>query len=206
MKITKSKLAAATFGTALTTLYSAPELNAQIININFSPGTVVLSGGPATAASPTPVEFTNVTMGSYAIPGVANNGAVGVFNNSTYGVDLFANFFTGFDGGFEGLAVVQPGDFFNGAGTTYGLNFDESETGIRYIGFLAGGSVGWFSVDLGDAPEDGSELVFTGGQFLEGGGPGITVGASAVPEPSSAGLAALALGAIGLRRRRKAAA
>ena len=68
---------------------------------------------------------------------------------------------------------------------------------------MAGGSVGWFSIDLGDAPEDGSELVFTGGEFLVGGGDGITVG---VPEPSSAGLAALALGAIGLRRRRNAAA
>ena len=201
MKITKSKLAAATFGAALTTLYSAPELNAQIININFAPDTVAFSGGPASAAAITPIDFTNVVSGSYGIPGV--NGAVGVFNNDTYGVSIFANFFTGFDGGIVGLAEVQPGDFFNGDGTAYGLNFDRAETGIRYIGFLAGGSVGWFSVDLGDAPLDGSDLVFTGGQFLVGGGPGITVG---VPEPSSAGLAALALGAIGLRRRRKAAA
>ena len=126
-------------------------------------------------------------------------------NNSTYGVDVFANFFTGFDGGIAGLALAEAGDFFT-AGTEDGLNFAETETGIRYIGFVAGGSVGWFSIDLGDTPGDGSDLVFTGGQFLEGGGPGITVGASAVPEPSSAGFAALALGAIGLRRRRKAAA
>ena len=201
MKITKTKFAAATFGAALTSLYSAPELNGQIIGINFASDTVAFSGGPASAASITPIDFTNVVSGSYDIPGV--NGAVGVFNNDTYGVSIFANFFTGFDGGIVGLAEVQPGDFFTGGGTTNGLNFDELETGIRYIGFLAGGSVGWFSVDLGDAPLDGSDLVFTGGQFLVGGGPGITVG---VPEPSSAGLAALALGAIGLRRRRKAAA
>ena len=203
MKITKTKFAAATFGAALTSLYSAPELNGQIIGINFAPDTVAFSGGPATAALPTPVEFTNVTMGSYDIPGV-DNAAVGVFNDSTYGVGIYANFFTGFDGGIVALAVAQPGDFFTN-GTTYGLNFDETETGIRYIGFVAGGSVGWFSINLGDTPEDGSDIVFTGGQFLVGGGPGITVG-SAVPEPSSAGLAALALGAIGLRRRRKAAA
>ena len=202
MKITKTKFAAATFGAALTSLYSAPELNGQIIGINFAPDTVAFSGGPASAATITPIEFTNVVSGSYDIPGV-DNAAVGVFNNDTYGVSILANFFTFFDGGIEGLAVAQPGDFFTGGGTNYRLAFDAAETGIRYIGFLAGGSVGWFSVDLGDAPSDGSDLVFTGGQFLQGGGAGITVG---VPEPSSAGLTALALGAIGLRRRRKAAA
>ena len=144
------------------------------------------------------------------------------------------------------------------------LVFDESQTGIRYIGFVAGGSVGWFSIDLGDTPNDGSDLVFTGGQFLQGGTPpgepfGITVGAAA-PDPikgdvnmdgvvdffdiqpfidvlaagefqaeadancdtvvdffdiqafidilagGSAGLAGLALGSTGLRRRRKEAA
>ena len=208
MKITKTKFAAATFGAALTSLYSAPELNAQI-NITFAPGTVAFSSGPASAASLTPVEFVNVVSGTYNIPGVAN-AAVGVFNNSTYGVDVFADFFTGFNGGIAGLALAEAGDFFT-AGTEDGLNFDETETGIRYIGFVAGGSVGWFSIDLGANPEDGSDIVFTGGAFLEGGPApgepfGITVGASPVPEPSSAGLAALALGAVGLRRRRKAAA
>ena len=79
--------------------------------------------------------------------------------------------------------------------------FGTSETGIRYIGFVAGGAVGWFSIDLGTSPTD--ELVFTGGRFNEGIAGGIIVG---VPEPSSTGLAALAMGAVGLRRRRKAAA
>ena len=201
MKITKTKFAAATFGAALTSLYSAPELNGQIIGINFTPDTVPFSQGPASYALLTPVELTNVVSGSYDIPGVAN-AAVGVFNNDTYGVSILANFLTVFDGGIQGLAVAQPGDFFTG-GAANVLVFDESQTGIRYIGFVAGGSVGWFSIDIGDAPRDGSELVFTGGEFLVGGGDGITVG---VPEPSSAGLAALALGPIGLRRRRKAVA
>ena len=86
MKITKTKFAAATFGAALTSLYSAPELNGQIIGINFAPDTVAFSGGPASAASITPIDFTNVVSGSYDIPGV--NGAVGVFNNDTYGVSI----------------------------------------------------------------------------------------------------------------------
>ena len=204
MKITKTKFAAATFGAALTSLYSAPELNAQIIGINFTPDTVPFSQGPATAATISPVEFTNVVSGTYNIPGVAN-AAVGVFNDGTYGAAILRDFFTGFNGGISQLALVQRSDFFTTGTTIDPISFTPTETGIRYIGFVAGGSVGWFSIDLGDTPEDGSDLVFTGGQFLVGGGPGITVG-SAVPEPSSAGLAALALGAIGLRRRRKAAA
>ena len=207
MKITKSKLAAASFGAALTSLYSAPELNAGIVNINFSPGTVVFSNGPASAASITPVQFTNIVSGTYDIPGVAN-AAVGVFNDGTYGAAIQRNFFTGFNGGINSLALVQRSDFFSTGTTLDPISFDPTETGVRYIGFVAGGSVGWFSVDLGDP---GDPLVFTGGAFLEGGPApgepfGITVGATAVPEPSSAGLAALALGAIGLRRRRKAAA
>ena len=44
MKITKTKFAAATFGAALTSLYSAPELNGQIIGINFAPDTVAFLG------------------------------------------------------------------------------------------------------------------------------------------------------------------
>ena len=262
MKITKTKFAAATFGAALTSLYSAPELNAQITGINFTPDTVPFSQGPATYAIISPVEFTNVVSGTYDIPGVAN-AAVGVFNDSTYGVGIFNNFNPGFNGGIGRFALVEPGDFFT-TGTTQGpISFNASETGVRYIGFVAGGSVGWFSIDLGDTPNDGSDLVFTGGQFLQGGTPpgepfGITVGAAA-PDPikgdvnmdgtvdfldiqpfidvlssggsqaeadvncdtvvdfldiqafieilagGSAGLAGLALGSTGLRRRRKEA-
>ena len=261
MKITKTKFAAATFGAALTSLYSAPELNAQIIDINIDPGTVAFSSAAATQATAvTPVEFTNVVSGSYDIPGVAN-AAVGAFND-TYGVGIY-NIFGGFNGGISQFALVQPGDFFT-TGSVGNLNFGTSETGVRYIGFVAGGSVGWFSIDLGTAPDD--ELVFTGGQFLDfsDGAPfpdpfGITVG-GATPDPikgdvnqdgtvdffdiqpfidvlssgefqaeadvncdtvvdffdiqafidilagGSAGLAGLALGSTGLRRRRKEAA
>ena len=211
MKINKSKLAAASFGAALTSLYSAPELSAQIIDINFSPGSVAFSAGPASAASITPVAFTNVIFGSYSVG--ANNASAGVFNNGTYGVSFVRNSL-GFNNDLIDFGVVQAGDFFTGSennGTVFenNINFAPAETGVRYIGFVFRGSVGWFSVDLG---QPGDELLFTGGQFLDfsDGAPfpdpfGITI-PSAVPEPSSAGLAALALGAIGLRRRRKAAA
>ena len=181
MKITKTKFAAATFGAALTSLYSAPELNAQIIDINIDPGTVAFSSAAATQATAvTPVEFTNVVSGSYDIPGVAN-AAVGAFND-TYGVGIY-NIFGGFNGGISQFALVQPGDFFT-TGSVGNLNFGTTETGVRYIGFVAGGSVGWFSIDLGTAPDD--ELVFTGGQFFVGGAApgepfGIMVGATDSP-------------------------
>ena len=167
MKITRTKFAAATFGAALTSLYSAPELNAQIIDINFDPGAAPFFAGPGTAASNplNAIEFTNVVSGSYNIPGVAN-AAVGVFNDGDYGVGIFNAFANlGFNGGISGMAVAQPGDFFT-SGASDLVEFEATETGIRYIGFVAGGSVGWFSIDLGDAPNDGSDVVFTGGQFL----------------------------------------
>ena len=40
MKITKTKYAAASFGAAMTSLYAAPELNAQLADLSFSPNTV----------------------------------------------------------------------------------------------------------------------------------------------------------------------
>ena len=258
MKITKTKFAAATFGAALTSLYSAPELNAQLIDINFSPDTLEIYGGTYQVnSSPALINFTNVNFGSYPLLGIPNGAGVGAFNDS---LGVLINNATG---GFSQFALVEPGDFFT-TGTTRAIEFDASETGIRYIGFVAGGSVGWFSIDLGDTPNDGSDLVFTGGQFLQGGTPpgepfGITVGGAA-PDPikgdvnqdgtvdffdiqpfidvlssgefqaeadvncdtvvdffdiqafidilagGSAGLAGLALGSTGLRRRRKAAA
>ena len=197
MKINKTKLAAASFGAALTSLYAAPELNAQI-NIVFDPNTLDFYTGPFTQNTFTPIEFTNVTSGSYNIPGVIN-AAVGAFNDS-FGVGIYRTFGT-FNGGISAFGLANFGDVFT-TGTATVLAFAPSETGIRYIGFVAGGAVGWFSIDLGTTDTD--ELVFTGGQFHQGGGASIVVG-GAVPEPSGAGLAGLVLGAVGLRRRRKTA-
>ncbi len=196
MKINKTKLAAASFGAALTSLYTAPELNAQI-NIVFSPNTVDFFDGPYSQNTITPIELLNVTSGSYDIPGV-DNAAVGVFNDSL-GAALVNNSGT-FNGGISQFGLADFGDTFT-TGSTGFLSFATSETGIRYIGFVAGGAVGWFSIDLGTTGTD--ELVFLRGRFNQGGGGSIIVG---VPEPSGAGLAALAMGAVGLRRRRKAAA
>ena len=177
MKITKSKLAAASFGAALTTLYAAPELSAQ-----------VSIGMPAIDSLPnTPLSFTPDTVpfvaspGSYdlginvVINGVTNYGAsvttqnFNAFNNSGYGfgvrnssigVGRLSNSPTSFfllDSGvaFSGFTTYDnlPGQ--NGYSDIGETDSGARGTGIQNIGFVTGlGQVGYFRVDLGDGTVD----------------------------------------------------
>ena len=214
MKITKTKLAATTFGAALTSLYSAPELNAQIIELTtFSPDTVAFNNVPLSQST----QAVRVVL-DQAIP------VFNTFNGGTFVSDpidvtvanaLDAGGFSlgkSFAGGFlSEFGSVQVGDtltddFFDGDdfNDVPVLAFSQSATGTRYIAFVANGTTGYFSVDLGGFEGD---IEFTGGEFTTTGDT-IVVGpeTAPVPEPSSVGLAALALGAVGLRRRRKKAA
>ena len=178
MKITKSKLAAASFGAALTSLYSAPELSAQVdsvpdvVNIDFqfdgivpintetatgsegvvSNGLMVIAGGlTETVGSGAPITFT-------------------FFNNLTYGFGFDARFLSGHETG------LMTGDVF-GSSFRYGQLFDfEIRTGIQTFGFIVSGTPGYFRVDLGDGTEDariidaaissGPNGIFTGNDFV----------------------------------------
>ena len=73
-------------------------------------------------------------------------------------------------------------------------------TGTAYFGFFFQGNVGWFSANLGS----GGAITYLDGEFGTA-GESVTVGGTdAIPEPATFGaLAALALGAAGIRRRRK---
>ena len=195
MKITKTKLVAASFGAAFTSMYSAPELSAQVVDLSFTPSVVPF----LTQSSPPE---------GVGVSGTTSNGVSLVslvfLNNS------FARTFYG-PLSLSDIASVDPGDVFSSGFVSNGTNpffssglfLPSTLTGIETFGFLFSGQAGFFRVDFGQ--QLGDPLTLLDGQFNIGGS-SITIPEvpTSVPEPSSVGLTALALGAVGLRRRRKA--
>ena len=212
MKITKTKIAAASFGAALTSMYSTPELSAQVVDLTFTPSTVPYGSNNALIAS--------VVFGIPTSDGVSSVNFIFINNfigRAVLGPPSAASF-----------ATVDPGDVFSGfvpadgGGQTftftstffpYGTStftffppafvlLANGLTGIETFGFVLSGDAGFFRVDLG---QPGGPVTFLDGQLAIGSS-SITIPEvpTAVPEPSSVGLTALALGAVGLRRRRKA--
>ena len=173
MKFTKTKLAAASFGAALTTLHAAPELNADIVDLTFSPGSVAFGVQQ------------NIVIDQLGFGFSQWNDSVG----KTLTADDLSS-----------VLSVAYGDVltsgFAGFSTTF---FSTAATGTVFVGFVAGGNRGWFSANLGGF---GNAITFLDGQFGDE-GEDVTVGGTPVPEPSGIGLAALAVGAVALRRRRK---
>ena len=170
---------AAAFGVALSTMYSAPDLQADIVSINFSPASV----GPGNSL----LTVTMAGVGLFAQMSVDNST---FFGKNFYGL---SNLYY--------LQSVQQSDTINPFDLKdVDFNSSYGASGIRFVGFQTyGGNVGWFKVDLG-APSGGT-IQFLEGQFGNA-GESVHVG-GAVPEPSGAiGLALLALGSAGVRRRR----
>ena len=185
MKLTKTKLAATSFGAAMTSLYSAPELNAQLVDLSFSPNTVPFVNLDAEANFPAP-------QVNFAATGFSNLN-VGVYNNLySYGAPLGLRFFSDFSnvgtlnttGG-----VLDVGDVFDGNNSALDninlIDFPPTSTGVRYFGFTAGGGdIGWFSVDFGTTPGMlGNTVTFIDGQILLNTAPGDTI---TIPEGDGA--------------------
>ena len=153
MKITKSKLAAASFGAALTSLYSAPELSAQVdsvpdvINIDFEFNGIVPFN---TTGSTSEGNFSDGIM--VVAGGLTEAYGYGAPITFTFYNNLQSGF--GFDARFLSSSTIglMTGDVFTGVNTP--PDGFISSTGIQTIGFTILGSPGYFRVDLGDGTED----------------------------------------------------
>ena len=192
------KKAAVGFGAAAASIYAAPELSASIVNLDFNPGSAAW-----TSAS---------SLRAISIQSAGGGSDVGGFSQWN---DSIGKSFS-FNGNFASWAVAAAGEVLNTsnfAGTSSGFYFTTGATGTIYIGFRAtatnGGGVGWFGAKLGGAQGDIIYNAGNGGQYGtqgesvvvgQGSGPG------EVPELGSAyGVGLLAMGAIGIRRRRREA-
>ena len=108
--------------------------------------------------------------------------------------------------GMASWAIVSASQTLSTAGfvgTAGNIGFTTAASGTVYVGFRTlAGNVGWFGMNLGGA---GGAILYGAGNGSEYGNAGESVrvgGTANIPEPSSASLALLALGAVGLRRRR----
>ena len=163
MKITKTKLAAVSFGAALTSLYAAPDLCAQAEDtidsnapLTFTPGTVPFYNGPGSSdvgvmvnfnGLPDVMSFSGAINSDPVIVNINNNGQAG------YGFSIGNRFLGGLiDGGAGALFELSPGDVFDGlsGGGQDSFRMGTGVTGVLTFGFVSGeGSVGYFRIDLG---------------------------------------------------------
>lgn len=154
MKPTTNKLAAASFGVALASLYSAPELCAQVDSdpttgdISFAmPATVPFFGGRGFSNDGIDIVLGGLTSNI----GYGSPVDITIFNDGDYGFGV---------NGASSFSLLQPGDVFSGGGVRT-LSISASETGIHTIGFTDNGHVGYFRVDLG---QPGDDIILLGGE------------------------------------------
>ncbi|MDA7526524.1 PEP-CTERM sorting domain-containing protein [Verrucomicrobiales bacterium] len=170
------------FGAAMATVYTAPELSADIVGLNFTPGAVNW-----TSTSTLNAVVMNTTGGGIGGFNLWNDSVGKTFAFNSAGMQSWRSASAG--------EVLKQSTF---AGDTGSWSNSTTNSGTVYMGFKSlDGNVGWFSANLGGAQGD----VTFGSSEYGNDGESVTVGV-AVPEPSAFGLSLLALGAVGLRRRR----
>ena len=184
------------FGAAAASIYAAPELMASIETISFNPGSVAWTSSST---------LRSVSMSTSV------NGNIGAFNmwNDSVGKTL------AFDSSnMASWRSVSAGEVLNTStftGDTGSWSNSTTATGTVYQGFRSlDGNVGWFSVQLNGS--QGDVVYGTAGAQFGNEGESVTVGQSPGPGPgevpelgSAYGVGLLAMGAIGIRRRRREA-
>lgn len=181
------------FGVAAAALYAAPEVQADVVNLTFSPSQATWTSGS---------NLRSIDVNS------TGGDLVGGFSQWN---DSIGKSFS-FNGGFASWAIAAAGEVIhtsNFSGTSSGFYFTTGATGTIYLAFRAsdgnGGGVGWFGVQLNGSQGDIVYNAGNGGQYGNG-GESLVVGAGGSPNnpvPGLGGLAALAVGASGLRGRRQ---
>lgn len=183
-KKTTAAVAVSTFGTAMASLFTAPELQADVIDLTFDPGSI-----PYRTYSDTNSILHEILINEIGVSFSQWNDSFGrtVYNgglSSILRMEASSNIATD----------TFVGDLFGSAG------FYPEFSGTGYVGFRFNGNVGWFSMDFGGA---GGTVTYLEGQYGNA-NESLHVGGNAIPEPSStAALALLAMGALGIRRKRE---
>lgn len=202
--VTKKKIAfttAATFGAAMTSMFVAPELQADIVDITFNGGNAS-NVHPGTALTPVDIDQVvgasaadfsqwNDTFGGTGRTATLNTaGGIASWTIVQYSQTLVAGALGGTIGGLGGGSAGTGGGEFDGTGTAF-------------IGFTStAGNVGWFQLTFEAGA--GSLLQLGPGEYGSDGESVRVGGTNTIPEPAGFGaLAALALGATGVRRNRK---
>ena len=179
----KMMTTATTFGAAMATMAVAPNLQADVVDLSFNPGSVAQQSTSVSVSvdivglggSTNDFRQWNDGIGNTMRFGDASsNGQLTSWNFGQYSQSLHASTFQGTSG------AINPG----------------ASSGTVYVTFRSGGGVGWFSMNLNS---DGNGTI----SYMEGqwGSDGESLHVGQVPAP--AGFALLALGAAGVRRNRK---
>ena len=183
------------FGAAAAALHAVPELNADVVDITFNPGSVAWTSN------------SNVRSVSMSTTG-SNIGGFNIWNDGVGKTFAHDNSILG------SWRTASSGEVINAStfvGNTGSWENSTAATGTVYMAFKTlAGNVGWFSTTLNGFR---GAMIFgvgtTGGAQYGNGGESVTV-ASSTPGPPAVpglgGLAALAVGAAGLRGRRQRAA
>jgi len=183
------KKAAAGFGAAMATVFVSPQLQADLVDFQFITNNVASAGGTA-----------GLNQGDLAGDGIGENFAFGFYNSTFSSTGPGVNG----DANISFLVGVESGDSVTaGAAFSDIVSFGTGVTGEQFVAFTSGSGIGWFRVDFGSGTD--SDTTFLNGSFhAVSDGKAIIVGQSAsVPEPGAlGGLALLALGAAGRRRRK----